>query len=496
MSLQVSPTPAIGELSRARRYGVLAICCMSLLIVGLDNTIVNVGLPSIGRELHAGVSGLQWTVDAYTLVIASLLVLSGSTADRLGRKQTFQTGLVFFSLGSLLCSLAPNLPLLVAFRALQAIGGSMLNPVAMSIITNVFLDPRERAQAIGVWAGMTGISLGLGPVVGGALVASVGWRSMFWINVPIGIAAVILTARYVPRSRAPHPRPIDAVGQVLVIVTLATITFGIIEGRAHGWGSPLIVGAFVLGVAALVALLLYEPRRTQPLLELHFFRSVPFSGAAVIAVAAFASLGGFLFLNTLYLQEARGLSPLQAGLDTLPMAGMTLVLAPLSGRIVGRHGTRPVFFIAGIGLTLSALMLTGVTAHTSFAWLFGAYVAFGVGFGVVNAPITNTAVSAMPRTQAGVAAAIVSTSRQVGQTLGVAVVGVLATVGVGSAFRTRLPAASHVGWWILVGLGVVIFVVGLSSSSAWAQRSAEKMAASLPHSGRDADDPPLVAAEL
>src|ERR1700760_3517641 len=174
------------------RYVILAICCMSLLIVSMDNTIVNIALPSLRTDLHASVSGLQWTIDAYTLVLASLLVLSGSTADRIGRRRTFQTGLVLFSAGSFLCSLAPSLGWLIAFRMLQAVGGSMLNPVAMSIIRNVFHDPRERAQAIGVWGATVGVSIAMGPVIGGALVQSVGWRSIFWVNIPIGVAAIVL----------------------------------------------------------------------------------------------------------------------------------------------------------------------------------------------------------------------------------------------------------------------------------------------------------------
>src|ERR1700689_5360540 len=210
------------EPSRARRRLILAICCMSLLIVGLDNTIVNVALPSIGRELNTGVSGLQWTVDAYTLVLASLLMLSGSMGDRLGRRRVFETGLVLFTLGSLLCSAAPTLGWLIVFRMLQAVGGSILNPVAMSIIRNVFADPRERAQAIGMWGAAVGLSLALGPVVGGALVQSAGWRSVFWINIPVGLAALVLTMRFVPESRAPRPRRIDPVGQVLMIALLAS----------------------------------------------------------------------------------------------------------------------------------------------------------------------------------------------------------------------------------------------------------------------------------
>ncbi len=301
---------------------------MSLLIVGLDVTIVNVALPSIGHDFHASVSGLQWTVDAYTLVLASLLMLSGSTADRLGRKRTFMIGLVVFSAGSLLCSLAPSLPLLVVFRMLQAVGGSMLNPVAMSIITNTFTDPKERAQAVGVWAAVVGVSMALGPVIGGLLVGSVGWRSIFWINIPVGLVAMFLTLRFIPESKAPKARKVDGVGQVLVIVLLSSLTYGIIEAPDRGWGSPIILGAFTLAVAALVGLIVWEGRREEPLIDLRFFRSVPFSGAAIIAVAAFATLGGFLFLNTLYLQDVRGFSPLKAGLCTLPMAAMTMLLPP------------------------------------------------------------------------------------------------------------------------------------------------------------------------
>ncbi|HEY8765398.1 MAG TPA: MFS transporter [Solirubrobacteraceae bacterium] len=283
--------------SRARRQLILGICCMSLLIVGLDNTIVNVALPSIRSSLHASFSGLQWTIDAYTLVLASLLMLAGSTADRVGRRRVFQIGLVVFSLGSLLCALAPSLQMLVAARVIQAIGGSMLNPVAMSIIRNVFNDPRERAQAIGVWGGVVGISMALGPVVGGALVDSVGWRSVFLVNLPVGLVALALTRRFVPESRAPRPRRLDVVGQALVIAGLGSLTYAIIEGHQSGWLSEQIIALFTLALACLVALVRYELRREQPLIEIRFFASVPFTGASVIAICAFAGLGGFLFLN-------------------------------------------------------------------------------------------------------------------------------------------------------------------------------------------------------
>jgi EmrB/QacA subfamily drug resistance transporter len=467
------------EMSRRRRVGVLLICSMSLLIVGLDVTIVNVALPSIGHDFGASVSGLQWTVDAYTLVLASLLMLSGSTADRLGRKRTFMAGLMIFSLGSLLCSLAPNLTMLVIFRMVQAVGGSMLNPVAMSIITNTFTDPRERAQAVGVWAAVVGVSMALGPVVGGVLVGSVGWRSIFWINIPVGLVAIVLTLRFIPESRAPKARRVDAIGQALVIVLLASLTYGIIEAPGHGWGSSVILLAFALAAVALVSLIAWERRRHEPLIDLRFFRSVPFAGAAIIAVAAFATLGGFLFLNTLYLQEVRGFSPLEAGLCTLPMAVMTMVFPPISGRLVSTRGARIPLIIAGVALTVSCVMLSFVGGNTSLTWLFASYVVFGVGFGFVNAPITNAAVSGMPRAQAGVASAIASTSRQIGSTLGVAVVGALIASSLGVSSVVKSASATHAGWWVLAGCGVIVLGLGLVVTSRWAHRTADHTAREL-----------------
>ncbi|MFC4944156.1 DHA2 family efflux MFS transporter permease subunit [Pseudonocardia sp. GCM10023141] len=469
------------ELSRRRKQLVLAICCMSLFIVGLDSTIVNLALPSIRTEFGASVSQLQWTIDAYTLVLASLLMLAGSTGDRIGRRRTFQTGLVLFTMGSLLCSVAPNVGLLVVFRMVQAVGGSMLNPVAMSIITNTFTDPRDRAKAIGVWGGVIGLSMALGPLVGGALVDSVGWRSIFWINVPFGVAAVVLAALFVPESRAPRARRLDPVGQLLVIVLLASVTFGIIEGAEAGWGSPLIVGSFVLAAAALVGLVRYEPRRTDPLLDLRFFRSIPFAGATVMAVAGFAAMGGFMFLTALYLQDVRGFSALHAGLLTLPMAGMTAVLAPIAGRIVAARGARLPLVVAGVFLIASALVLTTLRVDTPIGVIIAAFAMFGVGFGLLNAPITNAAVSGMPRAQAGVAAAVASTSRQVGGALGVAVLGAVVTGavvtgGATGALGVGFTEASHVGWWIMAGCGVVVLAVGFVSTGAWARRTADTAA--------------------
>ncbi|RZU13345.1 EmrB/QacA subfamily drug resistance transporter [Kribbella rubisoli] len=463
------------DLTRGRRLLVLAICCSSLFIVGLDSTIVNLALPAIRSEFGASVAKLQWTIDAYTLVLASLLMVSGSTADRVGRRRTFQAGLVLFGIGSLLCGVASSIDLLIAFRVLQAVGGSMLNPVAMSIITNTFTNPRERAQAIGVWGGVVGLSMAVGPVVGGALVDAAGWRFIFWINVPVTIAAVLMTAFFVPESRAAVPRRMDPVGRVLVVLLLGGLTYGIIEGRSAGWGSPLIIGCFLVCVSAAVTLVYYERRREEPLLEPRFFRSAPFSGATLIAVCGFSALSGFLFLNSLYLQSARGFTALHAGLLTLPMAAMTVVFAPISGWLVGHRGPRVPLVVAGTMLTASGLILSRLGTSTSTVQLLIGYLVFGLGFGMLNAPITNAAVSGMPRSQAGVAAAIASTSRQVGASLGVAIAGTVLTARLVGPLETGFVDAARLCWYIIAGCGALVLILGLITTSAWARRTADAL---------------------
>jgi EmrB/QacA subfamily drug resistance transporter len=463
------------DISNRRPWLILGICCMSLLIVGIDGTIVNVALPSIRADLHASLSGLQWSVDAYTLVIASLLMASGSMADRFGRRRVFQIGLVLFTLGSLLCSVAGNVGLLVLFRCLQALGGSMLNPVALSIVSNTFTERRARARALGIWGAVFGVSLALGPVIGGLLVTDVTWRAIFWINIPIGIAAIILTQLFVPESRAAVARRFDPYGQVLVIAFLSTLIYALIEGPSAGWASPLIVGMFAISAASVAALIVVESRRAQPLLQVRFFRSFPFSGASMIAVLAFGVLGGFLFLNTLYLQDGRGYSALHAGLLTLPMAVLIFVFAPISGRLVGSRGPRLPLVLAGLAIMAASLLLVQLSNSTSVLYLLAAYVVFGLGFGLVNAPISNAAVSGMPNSQAGVAASVASASRQAGSALGVAVTGSL----VAGASNTGLAAASHVAWALLAGCGLGIVVLGWASTGPRAIASAERVRAML-----------------
>ena len=469
---------AAAEDRDARRWLVLSICCMSLLIVGMDVTIVNVALPEIRRDLDASVTALQWTTAAYTVVIASLLMLGGASGDRFGRARVFKIGLALFTLSSLACSLAPTVEWLIAARVVQGASGALLNPVAMGIIRTTFENPRERAQAIGVWGAVVGVSMAMGPVLGGALV-ELSWRAVFLVNIPIGLLAIALTAKYVPESRAARWRRPDPVGQVLLIVALATATSALIEGPEMGWSEPLIVALGVTALASLTSFVRHELRRTDPLIELRFFSSPPFAAATAIAVAAFAAFGGFLFLNTLYLQDVRGLSAIDAGLCTLPLALATVLVSPVSGRIVGAHGVRWPLVVGGLGVSVGSLMLVGLDTDTPLVWILAAYTLFGIGFGSLNPPVTTSAVEGMPPSQAGVAASVASTSRQVGMTLGIAVVASVATARVEGTIEEGLAAATHPAWLLIGALGAAIVAIGVVSSTPAAKAGAQRTAMRL-----------------
>lgn len=427
-------------------------CSLSLLISSMDVTIVNVALPEIGRGMHASTTHLQWVVDIYTLTLASLLVLSGATADRFGRRRVFRIGLTVFALGSLLCSLAPTVDVLIAARGIQAVGGSMLTPVALSIVTAVFTEPAARARAIGVWGAVVGVSTAVGPLIGGLLIDTLGWQSVFWVNLPICAVALGLTFAVVPESKAAVPRSIDPLGQVLAIAVMFTAVFGLIERE------PLMLA---LSAVSLAGFLAHERRHPSPFIDLRFFRSIPFSAATLTAVCAFAGFGAFLFTMSLYLQTVRHFSAVQTGLMFLPMAVCVLLVSPTSGRLVARYGPRPSLLGAGALMTGAAVALTMVDASTPLIELGIVFATFGIGFGLVNAPITNSAVSGMPLDRAGAAAAVASTSRQLGISLGVALCGLLA----GAAL-----------WWTVAGFAVVIVALAVFSTGPLAERSRARIA--------------------
>lgn len=465
----------VGTLTPRRKTIVLVSCCLSLLIVSMDATIVNVAIPAIRTDLSASPAQMQWVVDIYTLVLASLLMLAGATGDRFGRRRVFQTGLVLFAVGSLACSLAPTIDTLIGARLLQGIGGSMLNPVALSIISQIFVGRQERARALGVWGAVVGISMALGPIVGGLLIQTVGWRSVFWINLPICAAALLLTAIFVPETKSATMRNVDPIGQLLAVVTLFGVVYTLIEGPVLGWTHARVVGVAVVAAAALAAFLRYESRRHDPFLDLRFFRSIPFTSATASAVSAFAAWGAFLFMMSLYLQGERGYSAMHTGLIYLPIAVGALVFSPLSGRLVGRFGARPSLVIAGVLIAAASTMLTFLTASTPVWSLLVVFAVFGIGFSMVNAPITNAAVGGMPLDRAGAASAVTSTSRQVGVSIGVALCGSVA----GSAMTMAgadFAAATRPLWFVCTALGLVILALGLFSTSPRAMRSAERLA--------------------
>ncbi|WP_051756098.1 MFS transporter [Nocardia sp. NRRL WC-3656] len=438
-----------------RRPVVLWICCMSMLLVGADATAVNVALPAIGREFGIEPTGLAWVIDAYTLILATFMMAAASVSDRVGRKRTFRIGIVVFTIASALCAFAPGRGWLVTFRAFQAVGATMLNPIALAILVSTFPDRADRARAVGVWSGANGLSLALGPVIGGALAGSTfGWRWIFLINLPVGAAMYIATKYFIQESKAATPRAVDLIGQALLASMLATMTFGILEGRELGWASPAIVGTLATALAALAGLLIYEPRRAEPLIELRLFRSPPFAGANLIAVAAFASMGSFLFLNSIYLEQIRGYRPLHAGLLTLPLAAAAFVVGPVNGRILARLGPRPSLLAGGSALTAGALMLTFDSTNPSTPQLLAAYVALGTGIAAVSAPITHIAAAGLPAGQAGVVGGIAGVTRQFGQTVGVAVAATILT-GTGGETGSRNDAV-HRGWYLNVVYGALV----------------------------------------
>ena len=454
--------PQVIGLDARRRWGILAICCTSLFVVGLDTTIVNVALPAIGEGFGVGTVGLEWIVNAYTLVLASLLISSGALADRFGRRRIFQIGLVVFGVASIVCALAPSVGVLIAARIAQGVGGSMLSPVALAIVVNVMTDPKERAKAIGVWAAVFGLSMAAGPIVGGVLIESFGWRSVFWINVPVIAVVLVLTAVFVPQSRAEQPRRLDLPGQVLLMVVVGGSVALLIEGPRIGWLASGAIAGYVAVAAALAAFVRVESRKSEPLMDPSLFRHRPFTGAVLGAIVVFVALNATLLLGTFYLQQAREMTPAAAGAMTLPMAVAATICAPLSGILVGRFGARLPLLIAGSFTALGGLCLVSLDNSTGTATLLIAYLFLGIGFGFSNAPITNTAVNGLPRSQAGLAGGITSSARQFGAALGVALAGGM----IADSAQSDIAEASRAGWILVVACGLVVLVIALMSGGS------------------------------
>lgn len=461
MTVAVIPQADARPPLAARRTLILAVCCSSLFLTGFDTTVTMIGLPAVGRSMHAGVSGLQWSMTAYTVTLASLLLSSGAMADRFGRRTVFQAGLAVFILGSWLCSLAPSLAGLIAFRAVQGAGASLLNPSALGIITSVFRSPPDRARAIGTWDGVFGLSMAAGPVAGGVLVGAAGWRGIFWANIPIGLAALCLTAMVVPDSRAARPSRPDPAAQALVVVVVGALATAIIQAPVWGWRAPLTEGLLAAAMAALAMLVAWERHRADPLIAVRMFGRVPFAAAALTAVAVTAVLAGFLFLTTLYLQDVRGMPALSAAVTLAPMPAEMALCAPLAARIIARRGSSIPALASGAAITASSVLLAGLTRSSSPGFLALTYSLFGLGVGCGSPVVTYGIMSGLPARQAAFASGLSSSSRQLGQCLGVAVVGsVLAGRLRGGPVAAGFTAAAHPGWLVMGGCGLVILAAG------------------------------------
>ncbi|MDX6642735.1 MAG: hypothetical protein QOD76_697 [Solirubrobacteraceae bacterium] len=423
-----------------RRWWTLGAMCFALFMIMLDNTVVNVALPSIQRDLHASLSALEWTVNAYTLTFAVLLVTGGRLGDIFGRRRMFLFGVIVFALSSAAIGVTPNDTWLIIGRAIQGIGAAFMMPATLSIVTNAF-PPHERGKAIGTWAGVSAMALAIGPVVGGLLTEQVSWRAIFFLNLPVAVGAVVVTLFAARESRDDTvERVVDIPGIATLTAGLTAIVLALVEGNSWGWGSTGIVGLLIGAAIALAAFVLIELRTRVPMVDFRFFRSRSFLGANLVAfVVTFSMLAMFFFI-ALYMQNVLGYSPLQAGVRFLPATVVIIFMGPISGRLSDRIGPRPLMVI-GLVLASSALFWQSfVTVHTSYAFLAPAFVLMGLGMGLIMSPMTTAAMNAVDKTKAGVASGVLSMSRMVGGTFGVAVLGALVSVVGRSKLDQLLPA--------------------------------------------------------
>jgi EmrB/QacA subfamily drug resistance transporter len=422
-----------------RRWWTLGAMCFALFMIMLDNTVVNVALPSIQRDLRASTSSLEWTVNAYTLTFAVLLVTAGRLGDIFGRRRMFLFGVAVFGASSFLIGLSQSDTWLIAFRALQGVGSAFMMPATLSIITNTFA-PHERGRAIGTWAGVSAMALAIGPVVGGLFVQEISWQSIFFLNVPVAALAIVVTLFAARESRDETAgRTIDLPGVASFTVGLGALVLGLIQSNTWGFGSARVIGLFALAAVALAAFVAIELRSRAPMVDFAFFRSRSFFGANVVAfIVSFAMLAMFFFL-ALYMQDILRYSPLQAGVRFLPATVMIMIIAPIAGRLADRVGPRPLMTGGLIAVSASLFLLTGITVHSGYSLLLVSFVLMGIGMGFVMSPMSTAAMNSIDRAKAGVASGVLSMTRMVGGTFGVAVMGsIIATLG-RSHLATLLP---------------------------------------------------------
>jgi EmrB/QacA subfamily drug resistance transporter len=440
-----------------RKWWALAATCFGLFMALLDVTIVNVALPTMGSDLKATFADLQWVINAYALALAVLLVTAGRVGDIFGRKRVFMVGLGLFSLGSLLCALAgsiqlgsvPAIDVLIGARAVQGLGGSIMLPLSLAIISNTFHGP-QRGAAIGIYGGVTGLATAIGPLVGGILVEKVSWQSIFYLNVPIGIVGIGLTSWAVRESRDERaPRSIDFFGLATLSISLFCLVLALIQANDgdKGWTSPYILTLFTVAAVAMAAFVVGELRLENPMVDPRLFRIPSYTGAAIVAFALSAGLFSMFFFLTLYLQNFLGFSALEAGIRFLPLSGLVLVTAPLAGAFTHRLGARPIMFVGMLVLVLAVALMTRVSpSDTQMDWLvlLPAFILGGLGSGLVNPPIAEVAVGTVPRARAGMASGVSGVARQVGTAFGIALLGALLTNRYNTEIHDKVTTAVRI----------------------------------------------------
>jgi EmrB/QacA subfamily drug resistance transporter len=458
------PTSTATSGTTDRRWWTLAVLCLSLIIVTLDNTILNVALPTLVHDLHASDRQLQWVVDSYVLVFAGLLLTAGSVGDKFGRRGTLTVGLWIFAAGSGLSALAGSAGQLTATRAVMGLGAAFVFPATLSILTNVFTDPTERQKAIAVWAGTAGIGIALGPVTGGLLLEHFYWGSVFLVNLPIVALALVGGRLFVPTSRDPHAGRLDLVGAALSLVGLGSLVYGIIQAPERGWTDGLILASFAVAAASLGGFVAWERRVAEPLLDLSVFRNPRFTAASLAISFVYFCLFGTYFFLTQHLQFLLGYSPLKAGLAVVPFAAVLMPVTNLTPRFVRRYGARAVVSTGLLVIAVSLALRARSTVDTGYGGLLLFAVVFAVGMGLVIAPATASIMASVPKEKAGVGSAINDTTRQVGGALGVAILGSLFSSGYTSSLDGRVgtslpatvvdPSRDSIGSALSIGRGL------------------------------------------
>jgi DHA2 family methylenomycin A resistance protein-like MFS transporter len=449
----------------------LTLIAMSLgfAVVQLDVTIVNVALATIGSSFGGGVEGLQWVVNAYTVVFASLILTAGALGDRLGAKRLFIAGFILFVVASMACGRATSLLVLIGARAIQGIGAAVLVPCSLALLDHTYQEPGPRAKAVGIWAGVAGVALAGGPVIGGVLIASIGWRAIFFINLPLGLLGIWLTARYASESSRSRERPLDLTGQAAAIIGVAVLAASMIEGGAIGWSNALVIAAFGVFVVSAAIFLVLEASKASPMLPLSFFRNRTFSAASLVGLLINLAFYGLIFMLSLYFQQIRGFTPLTTGLAFIPMTAVVIAANVVAGQIAAWLGARPPMVLGQAVFAAGCLFLIPISAKTSYSWLWWQTVMIGAGIGLTVPPMTSVLLGTVDRKQSGVASGVLNTTRQTASVIGVALFGSL--IANPNQFISGIHLALYISAVVLL-IGIVSAFLGIRDEQSGASKAA------------------------